>query len=177
VDHKSRSLENELAWVVAHPGSARSWAESRRISALSMVTTFVLGLLVHVVGFALGTGGIEVPAGVPADLLATLVSNLGIVLWTSVILVVFLEVLPARARRRATHSMALAASRLREAGLPVPAELADAERGAAGERPDRDPALNSIVERLASIERLLAETPVPGPPAVSGPQPADPRAK
>ncbi len=160
MDRRSRSLEKELAWVAAHPGSARSWAESRRISALSMAATFALGLLVHLVGYAIGTGGIKVPAWAPADLLATLVSNLGIVLWTSVILVVFLEVLPARARRRATHSMALAASRLREAGLSVPAELADAQRGADDGRRDRDQTLDSILERLASIERLLADVPV-----------------
>lgn len=159
---RSRSLDKELAWVAAHPGSARSWGESQRISALSMATTFALGLLAHLVGYALGTGGIEVPAWAPGDLLAALVSNLGIVLWTSVILVVFLEVLPARARHRATHSMALAASRLREAGLPVPAELADAERGAEDGRRDRDQVLEDIVERLASIERLLADASVAG---------------
>ncbi len=161
MDRRSRSLEKELAWVAAHPGSARSWGETRRISTLSMATTFALGLLVHLVGYALGKGEIEIPVWAPADLLATLISNLGIVLWTSVILVVFLEVLPARARRRATHSMALAASRLREAGLPVPAELADAEGSDVGGRKGNS-SLDTILVRLAAIERLLADRGRPG---------------
>jgi hypothetical protein len=157
MDRRSRAVEKEVAWVVAHPERARSWAASSRISALAMVVTLALGLVVHIAGYAIGTGAIE-PIWLPADLVATLVSNLGIVLWTSVVLVVFLDTLPARARRRATHSMALAARRLEEQGLPVPDELAGVRADLDRVRPTAaDPGMAAIIERLDAIERRLAE--------------------
>jgi hypothetical protein len=159
-DNRSRSLERQLAWVVAHPGSARAWSESGRISALAMATTLALGLVVHLVGYGIGNGAISLPDWAPADLVSTLVSNLGIVLWTSVILVIFLEVLPARTRRRATRSMALAAQTLREQGRPVPSDLAAADEADVVNAPSgRDPTLELMLERLTSIERLLGDRP------------------
>ena len=123
-----------------------------------MVVTLALGLVVHVVGYAIGTKAVELPPWLPADLVATLVSNLGIVLWTSVVLVVFLDTLPARARRRATHSMALAARQLEDRGLPVPDELADVRADLDRARPtEADPTAAAILERLDAIERRLAE--------------------
>jgi hypothetical protein len=158
MDHRSRAVEKEVAWVIAHPERARSWAASTRISALAMVVTLALGLLVHIAGYAIGTGAMAGPTWLPADLVATLVSNLGIVLWTSVILVVFLDTLPARARRRATHSMTLAARRLEDRGLPVPDELAGVRADVARAGPtEADPTMAAILERLEAIERRLAE--------------------
>jgi hypothetical protein len=163
-DSRSRSLKRQLAWIAAHPGSARAWSASSRISALAMATTLGIGLIVHLVGYGVGTGYVPMPDWVPIDLASTLVSNLGIVLWTSVVLVVFLEVLPARTRSRATRSMALAAQALRDQGLPVPTELADLEEGsthAAGS--DADRTLEAVLERLTSIEQgLAAGIPVEG---------------
>ncbi len=122
-----------------------------------MVVTLALGLVVHVAGYAIGTKAIELP-WLPADLVATLVSNLGIVLWTSVVLVVFLDTLPARARRRATQSMALAAKRLEARGLSVPDELAGVRADLDRVGPtEADPAFAAILERLDAIERRLAE--------------------
>ena len=94
-----------------------------------MGATLALGLFVHVLGYQIGIGTAPMPDWIPRELAATLVANLGIVLWTSVILVVFLDTLPARARRRAAGSMALAARKLEERGLPVPDELAGVDVG------------------------------------------------
>lgn len=153
---RSTSLEKEVAWVVGHPGRARAWSETGRISALAMSATLGLGLVVHVVGFAVGNGSVAMPGWLPRDLAATLISNLGIVLWTSVVLVVFLEVLPRRARRRATRSMALAATTLRGQGLPVPPELEDVEDlPPRSDRVEGDPTIDAVLERLTSIEELL----------------------
>lgn len=122
-----------------------------------MVVTLALGLVVHMAGYAIGTEAIDLP-WLPADLVATLVSNLGIVLWTSVVLVVFLDTLPARARRRATQSMALAAKHLEARGLSVPDELAGARADLERVGPtEADPAFAAILERLDAIERRLAE--------------------
>jgi hypothetical protein len=159
MDRRSRALEKEVAWVVAHPARARAWSESGKISAFAMVATLALGLVVHVVGFAIGAGALPVPEWLPVDLMATLVSNLGIVLWTSVVLVVFLDTLPARARRRATKSMTLAARELEDRGLPVPDELVGIPNS--GVRPSSsevDTTLHAVLDRLTAIERLLAKT-------------------
>ena len=158
MDRRSRALEREAAWVAAHPAQARAWSESGRISAFAMAITLVLGLVVHVVGFAIESGALSVPKPLPTELAATLISNLGIVLWTSVVLVIFLDTLPARARRRATESMALAAKKLDDHGLPIPEELDDV--AAVGVTPPpaaREPTLQAVLERLTAIERHLAE--------------------
>jgi hypothetical protein len=157
---RSGSTERELAWIAAHPDRARAWSESSRISTLAMATTLALGLLVHLVGYLVGAGAIGLPAWAPSDLVATLVSNLGIVLWTSVVLVVFLEVLPNRTHRRARRAMALAAATLRDRGEAVPAELLEAdEPSATDDRADRDRTLEAVLDRLTSIEHRLANPP------------------
>ena len=153
MDHRSRSLEKRVAWVVAHPARARAWGETGRISAMAMGITLALGLAVHVLGFAVGEGWVAIPDLLPIDLTSTLISNLGIVLWTSVVLVVFLDVLPDRARRNAERSMAIAAETLREKGQPVPWQLQDADD--VGSR--HEATLAAVLERLDRIERLIAE--------------------
>jgi hypothetical protein len=158
MNRRSRALEKEVAWVVAHPARARAWSESGKITTVAMVATLALGLVVHVVGFAIGSGSVRVPGWLPVDLAATLVSNLGIVLWTSVVLVFFLDILPSRIRRRATTSMALAAKTLEDQGLIVPDELADVAVDVQPRMSESDPTLQAVLDRLTAIERRLAET-------------------
>ena len=158
MDRRSRALAKEVDWVVAHPARARAWSESGAITTVAMAATLILGLVVHLVGFVLGSGAVDLPTWLPDDLASTLVSNLGIVLWTSVVLVVFLDTLPSRARRRARRSMAIAAQDLASRGLSVPDELAETPAvGAAGPASSPDRTLESILDRLEAIERLLAE--------------------
>ena len=159
MDRRTRALDKEVDWIVAHPARARAWSESGKISAVAMGATLALGLFVHVLGYQIGIGAAPVPDWIPRELAATLVANLGIVLWTSVVLVVFLDTLPARAHRRAAGSMALAARKLEERGLPVPAELAGVDAAATADvsRAPSDPTLDAVLERLTAIERLLAQ--------------------
>ena len=156
MDRRARTLDREVAWVLAHPRQARAWSESGRISAVALAVTLGLGLAVHVAGFAIGSGALLAPDWAPVELTATLVSNLGIVLWTSVILVVFLDTLPTRARQRAARSMAMAAQVLEERGLPVPGELIDPTTVNPPSGPGSDPTLQAVLERLERIEELLA---------------------
>jgi hypothetical protein len=158
MDRRSRALDKEVAWVVAHPARARAWSDSGKITAVAMVATLALGLVIHLAGFTIGSGSVPMPIWLPRDLTATLVSNLGIVLWTSVVLVVFLDTLPSRVQRRAGESMALAARTLDDRGLPVPSELADLPMGPNPIGPRQtDRTLQAVLERLEAIERLLAE--------------------
>ena len=157
MDRRSRALEKEVAWVGAHPAQARAWSESGKITAVALIATLALGLVVHIVGFAIGSGSVRLPAWLPVDLASTLVSNLGIVLWTSVVLVFFLDILPARVRRRATTSMALAAQTFADQGLALPEELADVAVGMQRRTTEVDPTLEGVLDRLTAIERRLAE--------------------
>jgi hypothetical protein len=162
---RSGSNDRELAWIASHPSRARAWSESGRISTLAMATTLILGFIVHLVGYLIGTGVLGLPEWAPADLVSTLVSNLGIVLWTSVVLVVFLEILPAQTRRRARRAMALAAAALRDRGEEVPVDLLDAEdappaaAAASGVGSDRDRTLEAVLDRLTAIEQRLEHMP------------------
>jgi hypothetical protein len=156
MDRRSRTVDKEVDWVLSHPARARAWSDSGKISAVAMAATLALGLAVHVAGFAIGSGALPAPDWLPVELTATLVSNLGIVLWTSVVLVVFLDTLPARARRRAARSLALAAQALEERGLPVPGELAEPTTINPTSGPDSDGTLQRVLERLERIEELLA---------------------
>jgi hypothetical protein len=158
-DRRPGSGDRELAWIVAHPDRARAWSESSRISTLAMATTLALGLAVHLVGYVIGTRALALSDWLPMDFMSTLVSNLGIVLWTSVVLVVFLQVLPDRTHRRATRAMALAAAELRHRGEEVPAELLGAEAEAAAAESNRDRTLEAVLDRLTSIEHRLANPP------------------
>ena len=156
MDRRSRTLDKEVEWVLSHPARARAWSESGKISTVAMAGTLAFGLAVHLAGFAIGSGALPAPDWLPVELTAILVSNLGIVLWTSVVLVVFLDTLPTRARRRAARSMARAAQVLEERGLPVPGELIDPTTVNPPSDPGSHPTLLAILERLERIEELLA---------------------
>ena len=62
-----------------------------------MLTAVILGLIAHVAGYVLAVSGSGEPRGLVADLL----SNLGMALWTGAVLVVFVQVLPDYQRRTA----------------------------------------------------------------------------
>jgi hypothetical protein len=62
-----------------------------------MVTAVIVGLIAHVAGYVLAMSGSGEPRGLVADLL----SNLGVALWTAAVLVVFVKVLPDYQRRTA----------------------------------------------------------------------------
>ncbi len=119
-----------------------------------MSATLALGLFVHVLGYPIGIGTAPMPDWIPRELAATLVANLGIVLWTSVILVVFLDTLPARVRRtrrvdgpRGPEVRGARPARPRRAG----------RRRCSGDADEAVPTLEAVLERLTAIERRLAE--------------------
>ena len=62
-----------------------------------MLTAVIVGLIAHVAGYVLAVSGSGEPRGLVADLL----SNLGVALWTGAVLVVFVQVLPDYQRRTA----------------------------------------------------------------------------
>jgi hypothetical protein len=153
-----RFSKSELDWVAANLDDARGWARGDRIITWTLVVTFLIGLVVYLVGFALGSGSLELPNGWPSDLIADLLANLGVVLWTSVILVLFLEILPNWQQRRAQAWARGALIALRERGdeaaLALPAEdMADPVAAK----------LDAILARLGDLETAVGRRGDPPP--------------
>jgi len=89
--------EDELRWAAQHLPQTRGWISGRRFLYDAVVTAVIVGLIAHVVGYVLAVSGSGEPRGLVADLL----SNLGVALWTGAVLVVFVQVLPDYQRRTA----------------------------------------------------------------------------
>ena len=145
-----RFSKKELDWVAANLDDTRGWARGDRIVTWTLVVTFVIGVVVYLIGFALGSEAVRLPAGWPRELIADLLTNLGVVLWTSVILVLFIQVVPNWQQRRAQAWARGALSALKERGGEA------AEAVAAEDLADpTDARLDAILARLESIEGAL----------------------
>jgi hypothetical protein len=91
--------EAEIAWAAANLPTLRRWVTGTRFLYQALAIAFVLGLIVHVAGYVLARSGLDEPVGLIADLL----TNLGIALWTGTVLVGFVQVLPESQRRAAAR--------------------------------------------------------------------------
>jgi hypothetical protein len=150
-----RFSKEELDWLAANADTVTGWARGERIIVWTMVVTFLIGLVVNLIGFGLGSGVLALPTGWPSELIADLLVNVGVVLWTSVVLVVFLEILPTRQQRQARAWARSALAALRERGDELPPEVLEAAdepvdvTDAVGEL---DTKLDAILARLDRIE-------------------------
>jgi len=84
-----------LAWVGEHLTLARRTASGERPTYWILGLGFVVGLAAHVGGFLLKTSATTEPLSLVADLLYAL----GWALWTSVIVVVFVQIWPEAKKR------------------------------------------------------------------------------
>ncbi|HEY6074834.1 MAG TPA: hypothetical protein VIV15_15995 [Anaerolineales bacterium] len=89
------------AWMEEHLTELRQSVSGQRILYWSLVISFVVGLAAHVVGYALLA---SVPSG-PLGLLADLLHALGWSLWTGVVVVVFVQVIPEAKRRQIKQAL------------------------------------------------------------------------
>jgi hypothetical protein len=143
-----RFSKEELDWMAAHSDQVRDWARGDRVIVWTLVATFLLGLMLYLVGFGLGSGGLGLPDGWPTDLLADLLVSLGVVLWTSVILAVFLEILPRWQQRQAQAWSRAALIALRDRG-DVPAAVVEAVADPVEAK------LDQVLERMAALEAAI----------------------
>ena len=86
----------ELAWMGEHLTEMRRSAYGQRLVYQSLAVGFVVGLAAHVGGYLLRPSPPTEPLGLVADLLYAL----GFALWTGVVVVVFVQVLPEVKRRQ-----------------------------------------------------------------------------
>ncbi len=95
-DQKSKGIppmfadERVLAWMEEHLIELRQSVIGPRIQTQSLVISFVVGLAAHVGGFALLSSAPNGPLGLLADLLHAF----GWSLWTGVVVVVFVQIIP-----------------------------------------------------------------------------------
>jgi hypothetical protein len=123
-----RDRDALLAYVGEHLTLVRRTASGERPSYWILGTGFVVGLAAHVGGFLLKTSATTEPLSLVADLLYAL----GWALWTSVIVVMFVQVWPdikKRQWKQALDAYEAAAGRQARAGsgqAPDPASAEDA---------------------------------------------------
>ena len=86
----------ELAWTREHLPELRRSAFGQRILYQSLVIGFVVGLAAHVGGYLLRSSASTEPVEVMGDLLY----SLGFALWTGVVVVLFVQVVPEAKRRQ-----------------------------------------------------------------------------
>jgi hypothetical protein len=88
--------ERAMEWMEKHLTELRQSVSGQRILYRSLVISFVVGLGAHVGGYILLS---SVPSG-PLGLFADLLHALGWSLWTGVVVVVFIQVVPEAKRRQ-----------------------------------------------------------------------------
>ncbi len=140
----------ELEWARQNLDKMRRTARGNTPLLVVMLLTFVLGLIIYFVSDGIQAGAIALPADWRASLIADFLYNLGVVLWTSVVLVFFLEVVVEYQRKRWQRYVQLIEHVLKEQGQAVTT---------AGEEIDDDIAtrLDAIMNKLSGLEVLQSD--------------------
>jgi hypothetical protein len=89
------------AWMEEHLTELRRSAYGQRLLYQSLAVGFVVGLAAHVGGYLLRPSPLTEPLGVVADLLYAL----GFALWTGVVVVLFVQVVPEAKRRQIKRAL------------------------------------------------------------------------
>jgi hypothetical protein len=100
-------------WFEKHLPELRETAYGQRFLHYTLVTTFVVGLALYVIGYLLKTSTPAEPLGLLADMIYTF----GFALWTGAVIVVLLEVILRVKRRQIRRALeAYEATRETKAG-------------------------------------------------------------
>src|SRR5512143_269229 len=92
--------QGELDWARQNLDKLRRSARGNTALFTTMIFTFILGLIIYFVADGIRMGFIASPLGLRVDLTSYFLYNLGVVLWSSVVLVFFLEVVVEYQKRR-----------------------------------------------------------------------------
>jgi hypothetical protein len=98
------------AWMEKHLPELRRSTSGQRILYQSLGIGFVVGLVAHVGGYLLRSSATTVPFELVADMLY----SLGFALWTGVVVVLFVQVLPEAKRRQSKRWLDAYEATLRE---------------------------------------------------------------
>jgi hypothetical protein len=86
----------EMEWISSHMADLRRGLVGRRFRNVTLWSAVAIGLVVHVVGFLLKASASGEPFAVLADVLYTL----GFALWTGVVVVAIVEIIPEAKERQ-----------------------------------------------------------------------------
>jgi hypothetical protein len=89
------------AWLEEHSREVRRAASGQHFLYWGLAIGFAVGLAAHIAGYALRTSSTDEPLGLIADLLYAS----GLALWTGVVVVVFVHVIPEAKRRQITRAL------------------------------------------------------------------------
>ena len=104
LDDQTAELLNDPGareWFEQHLPEMRQNAYGQRFLYWTLATTFVVGVIGYVLGYLLKSGAPAEPLGLIADMLYTF----GFALWTAVVIVVLLEVIPQVKRRQIRRAL------------------------------------------------------------------------
>src|SRR5262245_46155104 len=113
---------SSMAWMAQHVGGYRRAVSGHRYLYSSLIAAFVIGLALQVVGYFVRSSGLQEPLGLFVDLAYAL----GFALWTGVVVVVFVQVIPEAKEQQVTRSIVAyetavrERSRARETGSALP---------------------------------------------------------
>ena len=99
-----------LAWMGEHLPELRRSTSGQRFLYQSLTMGFVVGLAAHVGGYLLRSSATTEPLELVADMLY----SLGFALWTGVVVVLFVQVLPEAKRRQSKRWLDAYEATLRE---------------------------------------------------------------
>ena len=142
----------ELEWARQNLPAIQRSARSNAVLYVSMAVAFTLGLALYFLEYAISTGGIAFPPGWRDDLIANLLTELGVTLWTSVILVFFLEVIVEIQRKRWQRY-----ARTVEHALQQQANLVSIDLESDSEPEPILARLDEVLERLAGLDSIRAD--------------------
>jgi hypothetical protein len=146
--------EGELEWASKNIGYMQSFLTGNRLQNLMLAITFAVGLALYAIA-QLISNGVLTGSPVVADFLY----NLGITLWTSVVLAFLLEVLVDRQRRFTERYLLLVREALRQRGesaLQAEAEPDEVETAANGATLAQQK-LDAVLEKLKAMDDLKSE--------------------
>jgi hypothetical protein len=112
--------EAELDWIAEHLTELRRGVVERRFRYQTLWSGLGIGLVVHVVGYLLKSSA----SGEPIGLLADVLYALGYALWTGVVVVALVEVIPAAKERQISRALDDYEAALRARGRLAPDESA-----------------------------------------------------
>jgi len=94
--------ERMTAWMQEHlPELRQRYLSGQRLLYQSLAVGFGVGLAAHIGGYVLLSSAPSGALGLVGDLL----KSLGLSLWTGVVVVLFVQVIPEAKRRQITHAL------------------------------------------------------------------------
>lgn len=142
--------QGELDWARQNLDKLRRSARGNTALFTTMIFTFILGLIIYFVADGISTGLIATPAGLRVNLITDFLHNLGVVLWSSVVLVFFLEVVVEFQKKRWQRYVELIEQVLNEPGHVATPNTDDSEA-------DITAQLAAIQNRLSNLDQLQAD--------------------